>query len=338
MKKAITIYLIIFTLLNLLGLTVFNSQPDFHGLVVRTLPFTKVSDRLIRDTENNLHLKQSDNSLAMRKTAYAVVATYSMMPSDVKLIAAPMLSKNLPGTTFRTDNYDTNESIDLLIKIMKDYQFNVLDYREYLDDEADIKNLFYKNSSLPLTKTCFWEFQQFVSYYKTEFGVDLDPEGYYTNPANYIIQTYTNAYLGEFTEEIGRYYHGVDDYTVIYPNFETSYQIDNGETRVGDFVSVLMNLEKLNDPKTMVDSYMFPIGNPSVIVNHTTKNNERIYIITDNSTSPYIAFLTTLFKEVHLVDVNNIPKNSADYIKTHNIDNVLLALTNQVAYFDDIVK
>lgn len=339
MKKALKIYLFGFILFNLVFFTTIKTQPNVHGVLMRITRTTTPATGLVLDNQGNLHERKSDNSKAMEKTAAAIISMKSAMSNNVNVIVAPTLSKNLPGTVFKSISYDTNISTDLFIETLKNYNISILDYRTLISEETKISDLFYLSDSTMTVKSSFWAFQEFVKFFNREFKANLDPEEVFTSQENYLIQTYPGAFLGSYTKQMGQYYLGADDYSVIYPNIETRYQLMSGTQQVdGDFVSVLLNLDKLNEPMKMNETYLASIKSPAVIVNQSAPTNERIFVIYDKSSTTFVSFLTTVFREVHLVDIGNVPSNTTDYIAKNDIRNVLFAISNQDAYFDSIVK
>lgn len=339
MNKICKIYLLVFIIFNLFFFTTLKSQPNVHGVMMRITHTSTPTENLVLDKQGNLYEYRNDNSKAMEQTAAAIISMKSAMSNDVKMIVAPTLSKNLPGTEFKSKNYDTNLSTDLFIDLLKNYNISILDYRTLLGEETQVSDLFYQSDSSATVKTSFWAFQEFVKFFNKEYQKNLDPESIFTDQANYLIQTYPGAYLGSYTKKMGQYYIGADDYSVIYPNMETRYQLINQNQQIeGDFVSVLLNLEKLKEPSKMNETYLSSIKTPAVIVNQTAPTDERIYAIYDEYSATFVSFLTTVFREVHLVNINNVPSNATNYIEKNKIHNVLFAISNQEAYFDYIVK
>lgn len=190
MNKICKIYLLVFIIFNLFFFTTLKSQPNVHGVMMRITHTSTPTENLVLDKQGNLYEYRNDNSKAMEQTAAAIISMKSAMSNDVKMIVAPTLSKNLPGTEYKSTNYDTNLSTDLFIDLLKNYNISILDYRTLLGEETQVSDLFYQSDSSATVKTSFWAFQEFVKFFNKEYQKNLDPESIFTDQANYLIQTY----------------------------------------------------------------------------------------------------------------------------------------------------
>lgn len=238
-------------------------------------------------------------------------------------------------------NY-ANETADKFLDLLNANNIKSIDLRENLDKSGiDPSELFFKTDHHWKTETAFWEFGQLVEKLKKDYGLKVDPSGFYTNKDNYNFITYKDSFIGSMGRKTGMYYSGVDDFTLIYPKFKTSYtyysKTGEQETKLeGKFEEALITVSPFRTEKgkyaleaDKYSSYLF--GNQG-IVHVTNKNNQKgpkVLLIKDSFSVPLAAFLSTVCSDVYLVDPRYYNDNILEYANSIDTDFIFMAFSPQ---------
>ncbi|WP_035796464.1 alginate O-acetyltransferase AlgX-related protein [Clostridium akagii] len=258
-----------------------------------------------------------------------------VMPPDKDMVGYTKFSTGLPN------NY-VNETTDAFLGLLKQNNVDTIDLRKNLDKSGiDPDKMFYRTDHHWQTQTVFWEFGQLVNDFKTKYGLNLDPDGFYTNKNNYNSITYKNSYLGSMGRKTGISYAGVDDYTIMYPKFATSYNYySKTGSQVfdmnGRFENVLLTVSPFTTDKgtyslegDKYDTYL--LGNQGIthITNKNNPNGPKMLFVKDSLTVPLAAFLSTVCSDVYLVDPRYYPEDIPKYVNSLNLDYVFISYSPQ---------
>jgi len=237
--------------------------------------------------------------------------------------------------------YETfaNRNADNLISQLDD--ISVLDLRQLIMAEGlSHYNLFYKTDHHYKIETAFWATSKITDFISPILSVI--PNSYLQDINNYHCDTYENIFLGSRGSRTSESFAGSDDFTVIYPKFDTYLTIDiptKNIHKTGSFSETLMHTQAniaLNVPH-QTNIYEIYLGwdvDYLKITNHFSVNDKKIFIIRDSFARPLGPFLSLQYGEVHMVDLR---KNTPDGLLTHinevNPDIVILMLCPQT--FED---
>ena len=147
---------------------------------------------------------------------------------------------------------------------------------------------------------------------------DLDPENYYLDRANYTADTYRQGTIGAIGRETGTVYAGKEDYTVLYPEFETHmkwYDLESGERKAGSFYDAFVDLESSRagvyaNPGSSI--YLEGVVNHDRIVNEDNPEGPRVLCLRDSYMSPVACFLSPMCSQIDLVWARS-DRNGIDY-------------------------
>lgn len=258
-----------------------------------------------------------------------------LMPPDKYIRGYSKLSYGIPYS------YD-NETADVFLNLLKENNINTLDLRKNLSKSGMPKDkLFYKTDHHWTTETAFYEFGQIVNTLNKRYKLNLDPDNFYTNKKNYNFITYKNSYVGSMGRKSGITYSGVDDFTLIFPKFATSYSYyskTGGQvTKLdGRFEESLLTVDPFRTKKgtyaleaDKYSSYLY--GNQGIVhvVNKNNPNGPKIVFIKDSVTVPVAAFLSTVCSDVYLVDPRYYRGNIPAYVNSIKADYVFMAFYPQ---------
>lgn len=330
MKKIILIYLslCICLLVGTVGVAFVNA--DVYGYVMKLINIDQIGKGYVRDSEGNVHETGVDNSELALKMATQIAQLQAELPA-YKIIVAPVLNKNIPGTQFSQSIVDDNVAMDVFVNTLKDNKIKTLDYREEVKETFfSVKNLFYKTDSKWKVETAFWAYKEVIDYYEKLLKVDLDKTDQVIKEENFALQTYPNAYAGPYTKDLGKYYVGVDDYTLIVPTFASEFDVTrNGVTSSGNFVDMFLDLTVLKNEEDKTKTYLNKIDSTSEIKNLKIGNDQKLLVIKDQESDPLIAFLALAFSNVHVIDIETNKLDLVTYIKTYDPNAVFISISDE---------
>ena len=254
---------------------------------------------------------------------------------DIPLVYVQTPLKTIEGYTKMPDGIIdyANSNTDRFMNLLAQAGIHTIDLRKNIKEESmDLKSLFYTTDHHWKTQTAFWAVGEVVDYLKETIGMDLDPNQFYTNKENYSCINYEKSFLGSQGRRVGKYYDGVDDYTLILPNYETSYTVtihktNGSSTHEGTFEEAIVKYHLLKNPDDLFTNRYaayFGADFPEVIVeNHLADNDKKILILKDSFGLPFSAFLSTMVSETRLIDKRYFSGSLEEYIKAYNPDLVL---------------
>ncbi|MCR8842355.1 DHHW family protein [Paenibacillus sp. SC116] len=173
--------------------------------------------------------------------------------------------------------------------------------------------MFYRTDHHWTNQTAFWAVRKVVEKLDEDYGLSLDPDRFYTDPANFTYRTYEHVFLGSQGRRVGKYYGGVDDYTLIAPDFATKYKIGinkNGRSlsiREGSFADTILAKELLDMSssvyKNRYAAYFGADYREVQITNQNAQNQLKMVIVKDSFGLPFTAFLSTMVNEIRMIDL-----------------------------------
>ncbi|MFP3153425.1 hypothetical protein LQZ18_03155 [Lachnospiraceae bacterium ZAX-1] len=195
------------------------------------------------------------------------------------------------------------------------------------------KELYYKTDSRWTTIAAFLASDAIVNALDTNFGIMLDPENIYSNLDHYHAITYPSAMQGDYGRSVGISFGGLDDYTVLLPNFETNFDrhARSASNVSGDFETALLDYAILNDPqKNSYLVYLSSDDSQHFIVNKNIPDAPKILLIGDSNFIPVTAFLSTMCSEITMVSPlsarwNGNDNTVSELIQENSFDCVLVA-------------
>lgn len=188
-----------------------------------------------------------------------------------------------------------------------------LDLRKpLLESNIPREDLFYKTDHHWTSQAAFVSFVAIVEKMKELYGVNLDPNGFYSNLDNYNQRTYKNNLLGSQGRDTGINYSGLDDFTLIWPKFPTNFTYDSTDNygnkvhREGSFDQSLLTPQALSHESDIYevssyDTYTDGVRAWNKIVNTNNPKGPKILMIRDSFSNPLEAFLSPLCSEVDAI-------------------------------------
>lgn len=179
-------------------------------------------------------------------------------------------------------------------------------------DELDRDAMFYRTDHHWRVETAFWAAGRTAAELNELFDLGLDAEGYYLDAANWQETNWQQNFLGSQGRRVGRFYGGLDDFTLLSPAFETNFHVElqeqDGEVveKDGGFDDVLLDQAMLSDPDVYTNRYGAYWGADYPWVLADNLNNDdgpTLLIIKDSYSLPFGAFLATAADKLYMVDL-----------------------------------
>lgn len=288
------------------------------------------SNSVVKDNHGNLHFVTYGTDYSNLTDDLAI---YKSAGIPILFVQPP--TKYIEGYTEFPLTLDdkTTETADELQQLLAENGIMTLDLREPASNELDPANMFFKTDHHWTIETSFWAMDKTVDYIKTNFGIDLDPTGYYSDINNWKQEVYEDSFLGSQGRRVGSWYTGIDDFTVISPDFETDYSILGLEEDVeltGSFDEVILYDDLLDfTASNWTNHYAGYWGKDDdkvFIDNRLNNDGANILLLKDSFGLPYGAFLTTMVDTMTIIDLRYYDINELEYYLSQSDFDMILVL------------
>ncbi|MCI8853048.1 MAG: hypothetical protein HFI31_03200 [Lachnospiraceae bacterium] len=314
-----------------------NQLVNLDGALYNLAGRTRMNDVI---KLNNGHLTSvREQSLAAPQNGDTIVFTHQWLgirEIPFLFVLAPYnicaLDKQLP---LGVSDY-TNEDADEFLVVLYENQVPVLDLRSYLHQEGkDHYEMFFATDHHWTIESSFWAFQKLTEYMEINWDFSVDPVC--TDLNNYEIRIYEDWSLGSKGKRTGRYFAGMDDFSLIYPKFDTQMSLSipsEGIQRSGSFYDTIFAMDRIEntDYFSMIpyDGYIGGVYPLVIHENPQAKVDKKILMIKDSYASPVEAFLSTCFTQVHCLDMRQYQGKVGDYIEEFQPDAVICFYNTQI--------
>ncbi len=316
-----------------------NEFVNIYGLTQKGLDKEYIIDadsayNIVKDNHNKLHFVafKEDNTKAVSEIV-EMNEVLSKNGIDFLYVQTPI--KFIKGHTKLNPaiiDY-SNENSDKIVAQLREGHVNTIDLRNLLDEApVDKTDMFYNTDHHWTIETAFWGVGRVVEKLNTLYKLGLDSDKFYTDISNYKIETFENNFLGSQGRRVGKYFGGIDDFSLITPNYDTSYKVtvkkkNKTEVFEGDFRDAVIRDEILEDKDVFTNRYVtyFGADYPEVIIeNKGNLNGKKILIVKDSFGIPFSAFMSTMASETRMLDTRYYKdKSVTDYALEYKPDIVL---------------
>lgn len=244
-----------------------------------------------------------------------------------------------------------NETANAYVQGLKNNGIDVLDYREYFQKSSlAIQDIFYQTDHHWKIESAFLAFNQLIDYLNRRDSLNIDSKHYYRDINNYNQITYKNSYIGSLGRKTGKIYGGVEDFTVIYPKYETSFVYDmnhygqktHREGRMEDTLinpSYFTNIRKdyLNSQYDFYASYLDYNCSYAKIINKNNPKGLKVAFYKDSYSLPLITFFSQVCSEIEIIDPRYYDGNINKYFQENSFDYVFVSISPDLLYEDSFV-
>lgn len=244
---------------------------------------------------------------------------------------------------FKIDKYDpqlppcisdtVNANVDAFLQALSGRAVPFYDLREVIHDlKMPYADLFYNTDHHWKVETAFWAYTQVMRKINADYGYDINPDT--IDPDQFIFKEFKSVSLGSEGRRVGRYYGGVDDYTVIMPKFYTAYTVkilyDSGnETELsGSFHDTIIQENRIGKKPSMdTESYRAYLGpnHPKIEITNNAVGQGRVLLVEDSFGKPFSAFVSLNFHETDILDLRYYTDQSLyEYLDANRYDMVMI--------------
>lgn len=225
---------------------------------------------------------------------------------------------------------DQNTTSDAMLYFLQSYEVNYLDSRKVLKESSLPPDQYrYNTDSHWTVEASFEVFTGLVKKLSDEYGLELDPDAYYTNPDNYKRSVFPQSYVGILGQRAGTPFSGADDFVLIEPDFPTQFTLEyireNIEyTVTGDFNEALIN-HPYWDNGSLYASYLSGQTPWKRITNELSPTGPRLLFVCDSFAMPMISFLAPMASEIHVIcPLAGQPIDLEQYVSENEFDFVFV--------------
>jgi hypothetical protein len=201
-----------------------------------------------------------------------------------------------------------NDNADALMALLDAAGVPSIDTREELHkDGIAMKDAFYNTDHHWTSETGFWAFDKIVSRLIEEGALPADEAGV-TDIKNYDVKTYDKISLGFLGKRTGKYFDGLDDFSVIYPAFDTHLKLNVPSRKIakeGAFAETVLNLNVLNEKYTFDKTWIYSYGTEAETLyeNSGAPADVKMLTIDDSFGNMPIAYMSLYIKDIHQLDM-----------------------------------
>jgi len=311
MKKKLTLLiipvLILFIFISLWYFTPKNTKINAKGWIYRTLGIDIIKGdepkydviRLKDDYITFAGTAEDVTPFANKLNAFGTWLENNNIP--FLYVQAPhKWPKNMVEFPHKENHYA--EQADEMLYSLSDNGFDVYDLR----DDIDGLEYFFKTDHHWKPETGLSAARYIVEFLNEKYNFGLDTSVY--NEENYTFEVKEDFFLGSQGKKVGKYYAGLDDYTIITPQFETDLQKTvpiMGIDVSGDFTACFHDYSVFENQDIFAASpYVFYTSdyNLEIDKNMLADNDKKVLFIRDSFGCVLTPFLSLSINELHAVD------------------------------------
>lgn len=268
--------------------------------------------------------------------------SYLAFQNSLAELDIPLLHLQAPQKIGKEDDAPTlpdgavdygNQNADQFLSLITADGASVLDFRETLmEDGEHWTSYFFATDHHWTPETALLCTQELVEYLNTNYDMDLDPS--LTADDAFTVQVYEDIFLGSQGKRTGSLYAGIDDLTVLTPNYETSftYSIPASETvRTGSFEESLLFPERLEkgdlfqtNPYTVYSGGDYALAQ---MINHNNPDGPKILLLRDSYSCTFAPFLALQCSELTTIDLRYFEGDLLSCVEQLNPDLVITLYT-----------
>lgn len=259
---------------------------------------------------------------------------YVMTP-DKYIIGTTEFEKGIPY------NY-ANETADNFLTELEKQNIDTMDFRELMKEDGKYTtDSFYKTDHHWKVESAFWAFTKFVDALESKYGFNFPNKELYLNLDNYNQITYQDSYIGSMGRKEGILYSGAEDFTFIYPKFDTNYYFyaQNGYEDVkteGRFEQAITFTSLLSGKGDIYDAqndkyFTYMNGNPGFVEinNFNEPDGAKVLFIKDSLMVPVASFFSLGCSKIYMIDPRYYSGNIEDVIDQYEFDYIFVSYTPQ---------
>lgn len=319
-----------------------------YGYIQKLMDKNEFSNfNIVKDKNQNMHYTyfakgpNSTEELSERTSKFAK----EMAKQGTELVYLMTPDKYVKGVTEFPKGIPYsyhNETADNFLDELKNKGVKYIDFRDnLLNSGIDKEKLFFKTDHHWTIETSFWAFTELVKELNEKYKLNLDPNNIYRNIKNYNSIVYPKSFLGSMGRKSGMIYGGIDDFSLIYPKFKTSYRYytDSKSQKFelnGRFEESLILSYPFNAEMDLLDGqsdkyFTYLLGNRPFVQVKNKDNPEglKVLFVKDSLIVPTASFFSTVCSQMDLIDPRYYEGDIVEYAKKQDYDFVFLSVYPQ---------
>jgi SGNH hydrolase-like domain, acetyltransferase AlgX len=235
-----------------------------------------------------------------------------------------------------------NETADNFLQALYDKGIDTIDFRRLMKENGEyVPESFYITDHHWKVETAFWAFTKFVDVLEENFGLKFPNKDEYANLDNYNQIVYEDSYMGSMGRKEGKLYSKVEDFTFIYPKFDTNFYFyaQSGELELkteGRFEQSLAFTSLLSGEGDIYDAtndkyFTYMDGNPGFVEvnNFNEPEGPKVLFIKDSLMVPVASFFSLGCSKVYMIDPRYYSGNIEEVIQDYEFDYIFVSYTPQ---------
>lgn len=222
-----------------------------------------------------------------------------------------------------------NGNADRLMDGLKQNHVNTLDIRDNLKQKsAEYHKCFFETDHHWKMETALMSAGYIAGYLNETFGYDIDLGVF--SEEKYKKEVYEEQFLGSLGKKWTTAKVKPDDFTLMYPEFETSLSLEittEAVSREGDF-SIVYNMDNMVKDYQGINTYVTYLWGDVASVklrNAMEAEDKKILIIKDSYVNAMAPFLALGVSEVDMLDLRHFTGSVKTYIEKEKPDVVIVA-------------
>lgn len=254
---------------------------------------------------------------------------------DLLYVNAP--TKYLKDEDFEKEfNLSTyvNRNADLFLHRIEEEGVHCLDLREKIEEEGlDIHDMFYKTDHHWTVPTGLWATKHIVKELNKEYGFHISEELY--KDELFGEQFLEKCWLGEQGLKVGSSYVGLDDFSIVFPLYDTQFLVTNPYVKdIQDGATAgfggLINYDTYTSEKGIYDrdSYHYGYiywGQPYTnIKNLNVSDGKKILMLVDSYSQVVDPYFALGVSDITMIEMRHFNGDLKQYIDENEFDTVII--------------
>lgn len=292
-------------------------------------------------TFDNGQLYAITTTATLRDEAEEVVEFSRKIDGEIPFLFSYITPQFYEGGDVLPEGYaavDTGEErAEEVLGIAREAGLETMDSREFFRDTPYSQNELYIKTDMHWQTLAGIEAAKLYAEKISELtGVELDTSKISMEQLE--TEFYPQKFLGEYGQQIGEMNAGLDDITLYWPRYETSFVRDSITNRgteshtEGSFRDAIIHWDQMEgDPSVKAYAAYGLVERFEKIENLGEDCADlTVLIYRDSYTAPIGAFLSLLVKNVVMVDLRTVSDDAIDYVEKYDPDMVIVSYSRQM--------
>lgn len=327
---------------------------DLSGRVTNVLKMQNYcADSNIYITKNNRILSKVDDTSTDYEYEQTVELKKYLDKKGINFLYVNAPTKYLEDAQFTDEfaiNTYANQNADKFLQRIEAAGVDCLDLRKSaVEDNLNIEDMFYKTDHHWTVKSGLWSVQKIAEELNDKYDYNIDET--LLDESEYYIQDFKSCWLGEQGEKVGRTRVGLDDFSLIIPQYDTAFRISNPYVLGlqkgidGDFntlikYSIFDSYENVYTKGSYHYSYL-PWNGAFTTIHNNNQDYGKILLLGDSYSQVTLPFLAMGVSDITMHVMRNfagdLQEDLQKYIEMNDFDTVIILYAEtMIGAHDDV--